>query len=89
MYKNTDVNLYRMNQPLNVFHKLEVGSSLLDLLDGARGQLVDELAQDDAIFQDVLVRAVGEGLAGHLGDPLQHFLLLFLVSGLKCRELYK
>ena len=41
--------------PLNVFHELEVGAPLLDLLDRARSDLVDQVTEDGAILQDVLI----------------------------------
>ena len=41
--------------PLNVFHELEVGAPLLDLLDRARSDLVYQVTEDGAILQDVLI----------------------------------
>lgn len=69
--------------PLNVFHKLEISALLLDLLDRARREFVDQLAQDHAILEDVLIVATREGFPGHSSNPVQDFLLLFLVPGLQ------
>lgn len=68
--------------PLNVFHKLEVGSSFLNLLNGARGEFVGKFAQHNTILEDVLVSSIGEGLTDNVLDPGQDLLFLLLVSGL-------
>lgn len=68
-------------EPLDVLHQLEVGSLLLDLLHGSGGNSVDQLAQDNAVLQHILVIA-DQLLAGHLADPVQDLLLLILVTGL-------
>lgn len=69
-------------EPLDVLHQLEVGSLLLDLLDGSGSNGVDQLAQDNAVLQHILVIA-DQLLAGHLADPVQDLLLLILVTGLQ------
>ena len=69
--------------PLDVLHELEVGSLGLDLVHGSGCDLVDEVAEDDAVAEDVLVGGVGQLLAGDGLDPLQHLLLLVLVAGLQ------
>lgn len=68
-------------EPLDVFHQLEVGAAFLDLLNRARGQLVGQFAQDDAILEDVLVGTRGEFLPEDTRDPFENLLLLFLVAG--------
>lgn len=76
------VLLDRSLEALDVLHQLEVGALLLDLLHRSWGQLVDQLAEGDSVLQHLLVVSV-EGLSDHLGDPVEHLLLLFLVAGLK------
>lgn len=70
-------------EALNVLHQLEVGAALLNLLHGARGQLIDQLAQPDAVLEDVLILAAGHLLAEHGEDPVEHLLFLFLVAWLQ------
>ena len=41
--------------PLYVLHELEVGATLLDLLDGTRGDGVDQMTQNHAILQHILI----------------------------------
>lgn len=77
--------LFCVDLPLDVLHKLEVGSPLLDLLDWSRGQFVDELAENNAILQVVFIGGVGERLSKDGADPVQHLLFLFLVPRLEDR----
>lgn len=71
--------------PLNVLHELETAAARLDLVDRAGRDLVDQLAQDDAVAQQVLVRLAGQLLAQHGSDPVDNLLLLFLAASLCCR----
>lgn len=73
--------------PLNVLHKLEVGSPLLYFLHRSGCQFVGQFAQDDAIFEHVLVGSSGQWLAEHVADPGENLLLLFLVPGLKVSDI--
>lgn len=69
-------------EALDVLHQLEVGSLLLDLLHGAGGDRIDQLAEDDAVLQHLIVVA-DQLLSGHRADPIQHLLLGILVTGLQ------
>lgn len=69
-------------EPLDVLHELEVGSLLLDLLNRSGLQFVDQVAEDDAVLQDVVEFAVRDGLAEAAEDPFEDFLFQILVAGL-------
>jgi hypothetical protein len=68
---------------LDIFHQLEVCAALLDLLYRSSDHFVGEFAQDDAILQDLLVVALRYWLSQNFKDPVEDFLLLFLIAGLK------
>lgn len=65
---------------MDVLHELEVCASFLDLLDASWGQFVGKLAKDDSIAQNVLIVAGWYRLAQNGIDPVENFLLLFLVT---------
>ena len=56
-------------EALDVLHQLEVGSLLLDLLHRSGGDGVDQLAQDDAVLEHLLVLA-DQLLASDGLDPI-------------------
>lgn len=72
-------------EALNVLHQLEVGSLLLDLLHGSGRDGVDQLAEDDAVLQHLIVFA-DQLLASDGRDPIQNLLLSVLVAGLKLEQ---
>lgn len=67
-------------EPLDVLHELEVGAFGLDLLDGTRGEFVHEVAEDDAISENVVEVARGYRLSQTGEDPVQDFGFEFLVA---------
>lgn len=77
------VLLDRCLETLDVLHQLEVGAALLDLLHRSGGQFVGQLAQPDAVLENVLVLPAGDLLANHGEHPVEHFLFLFLVAWLR------
>jgi hypothetical protein len=67
---------------LDVFHQFETPAARLNLVDRARRDFVDQLAQNDAVAQDVLVRLAGQFLAQNGLDPFDDFLFLFFAAAL-------
>lgn len=65
----------------DVLHHLELSSRCVYLADGARLDLVDQLAQDGAVLEDIFKSLAGGELgAEDLFDPTLGFLLLFRVT---------
>lgn len=65
----------------NVLHHLELSTRGVDLVDGARLQLVDELAEDCAVLEDIFERVARGELGTEDGlDPLLDLLLLVRVA---------
>jgi hypothetical protein len=69
-------------KPLNVLHELEICATFLDLLDRSRGHFVGEFAENDAILQNILIITFGNCLTQNGENPLENFLLLFLIAAL-------
>lgn len=62
----------------DVLHHLELSSRGVDLVDGAGLDLVDELAENGAVLEDILEDLTGGELSSEdLLDPWLSFLLLF------------
>jgi len=61
---------------------LEIGALGLDLFDGAGGEFVDEVAENNAILQDVLILSRGQRLTQDVENPFQHLGFLFFVANL-------
>lgn len=76
------VLLDRRLEALHVLHQLEIGAALLDLLDRAGRQFVCQLAQPNAVLEDVLVLALRHRLADDGKHPGQHLQFLVLVARL-------
>lgn len=78
-----------MLSPLNVLHELEVGALGLDFLHGSRGDFVDQVAENDAVPEDIFVGLRWQFLSYDLRDPGENLRFLFLVprlSRIKIRE---
>lgn len=76
-----DINYYGDDLLGNVLHHLELSTRGVDLADGARLELVDELAEDSAVPDDILVGLVRRELSTKDGfDPLLSFLLLLRIT---------
>lgn len=76
------VLLDRVLEPLDVLHQLEVGALRLDLLDRTGLELVHQVAEDDAVLEDVLEFAARNRFAQDGEDPVEDLLFHFLVAGL-------
>lgn len=70
-------------EPLDVLHELEVGSLRLDLLDGSRSQFVDQVAEDNAVSEDVLEVPGGDWFANAGENPVKDFRFEILVAFLQ------
>lgn len=73
------MNLYYFVSDLlgDVLHHLELSTTGVDLVDGAGLNLVDELAEDSAVLEDILEGLTGGELGAEDGfDPFLDFLLL-------------
>jgi len=70
----------------DVFHEGEVAGSFLGgSFHGTRLEFVDEFAENQSIAQEILVRLLGRlHFASQLGDPIQHLLLQFWITGRHC-----
>lgn len=71
-------------ESLDVLHQLEIGAFLLDFLHRARLDLVDEIAEDHAVFEYVLKFTGRHRFTKHVEDPFEDLLFQFLVAGLVC-----
>lgn len=69
--------------PLNILHQFETAATRLNLVDRARRDFIDQLAQDDAVAEQVLVRLIGQFLADDSFNPFDNLLLLFFASTLQ------
>lgn len=68
---------------MDVFHKLKIGSSLLNLFNWTRSKFVYQFTKHNTILEDVFVFALWSSLSKDIVDPGKNFLLLILVSSLK------